>query len=387
LLVFVLAVGCAASEGPEPRTLEELTTAQLALELPAGAAQLAPLVRRYDPDPKVTELAVASSHDRASGRTLVDATLTPAPDSFGIAQPRVSAIFSVDGSGRVRLLPRAPEAVVPSLAKQRPVPGLGAIANCTGTDANGVRLEGDAAVPFEDAPFACASSDVAGESMRPGRWLFLERTGMALRTTSRSIRGESPETRSIAGAFASDVVVWAREAADGAVSVVVRTATGFAWQDESTPRVELMAADAAVGFDDALDAFVLRATDGSAIVWSPKKGSEQRFAALPPPSEGALFVTSGASTLPFAEVSAPNPTYTPNRIPSRYVVALVRGTLQSIDARRAPCVDAARCRALGESYLVGTIDGATPMGLYAFWSWESFETHVAPPHFPSEVAP
>jgi hypothetical protein len=386
LLVFTCVIGCAASEGPEPRTQEEITTAQLARELPGGAAQLAPFERHYEPEPKVTELAMASSRDRASGRTLVDTTLTPVPDSFGIAQPRVSAIFSVDDAGQVRLFARGPEAVLPNGAKHRAVPGLGAIANCTASEANGVRLEGEGLVPFEDAPFACGSSDLAGESLRPGRWLLLEKTGAALRTTSRSVRGEAPETRSNTGAVGSDVVVWAREASDGAVSVVVRTATGFAWQDEVSPRVELVAPDASVTFEDALDAFVLRPADGSAIVWSPKKGSEQRLAS--PWSESAPLVTSGASTLPFAEVSAPNPTYTSNRIPSRYVVAVLRGTVQSVDARLTPCVDAARCRALGESYLLGTVDGPTPMGIYAFWSWESLETLVAAPLFPSsEVAP
>lgn len=390
--VLALPVACAQSDGPEPRTLAEITSSQLARELPSGAAQLSPFVTRNQGDPTAGELGVIASRDRATGRTLVDVALDPPRDSLGMAQPRAAALFSFDAQGHVRLLPRPPEGVVPpDVAARRIVPGLGAIVSCTSTAANGVRLEGDGVVPFDDAPGVCRSADVAGESLRPGRWVYLERSGGALVAVSRSIRGEAHDTRTVAGVDASAVVVWAREAADGAITVLTRVAAGFEWRREGAPPVVLAIADPIahrVAFDDTLDAFVLRGPDGGAVVWSPNRGTDQRLAAPVAPAGATGWTYSGAPTLPFAEVATPNPAYTPNRIPQRYVVsAVIGGSLQSTDARRTPCVDHGRCRALGESYLLGTLEGGVPLGIYAFWSWESLFTLFAAPLYSAEGAP
>lgn len=392
--VLVLLAGCAQSDGPAERTQADITASHLARELPAGAAQLAPFVNRYPADPTVAELAVLASVDRATGRTLVDVALTPPRDSLGMAQPSTAALFRVDTNGHVRLLPRVAEGVVPiDVVARRVVPGIGAIVSCTKSDANGVRLEGDAAVPFDDAPGACLSADVAGESLRPGRWLYLERSGGTLVTVSRSVRGEAPETRTMALPDASAVVAWAREGADGSIAVVTRTGTGFEWRSEGAAPVAIMVADPTshrIAFDDARDAFVLRAADGSAIVWSPARGEDERLAApaAPEGSTGPLggWTYSGSSALPFAEVSIPNPAYTILRVPQRYAVAVLSGSsVQSTDARLTPCIDSGRCRALGESYLLGTVDGATPLGIYAFWSWESLLTLFASPLFAEDA--
>ncbi len=383
-VVLAICAGCAQSDGPEERTLADLTTAQLARALRENATQLSPFVTRYEPDPTSAELTVLASRDRATGQTLVDVGLEPARDSLGMAQTKATALFRLDEAGRVHLLARIPEGVVPSDPKlgRRAVPGRGAIVSCVPGAANGVRLEGDAVVPFDDAPGACLSADVAGESLRPGRWLYLERSGDGLVTVSRSVRGEAPETRTLS-VSADSPVVWAREEADGAVHVVIRTDGGFEWLGEGATKVTL-AVDAPEShrlvFDDARDAFVIRAVDGDAVVWSPQRGTEHRLEAPAAPVDSQGWTYSGAGALPFAEVAVPNPRWTRVRVPQRYVTApLVGDAVQAVDARLTPCADDARCRALGESYLLGTVDAATPLGLYVLWSWDSYAALVAAP--------
>ncbi len=181
------------------------------------------------------------------------------------------------------------------------------------------------------------------------------------------------------------VVVGAVEAADASVELVVRTAAGFEWRSEGGAPVVLDVPEAAtwaLSFDEEQDAFVLRAPDAAAIVWSPARGSDERYPAPAAPEGSAGWIRSGDPGLPFAEIAAPNPAYAEVRVPERYVVARWGdGALQDADAHTTPCAARSRCRLLGESYLLGVVGGLRPTGVYAFWSWESLVTLVSAPLF------